>query len=152
MSAPQLDEGLLLGREQTARLFIGFRGDHVHGQHRVGLLQTRRRTEVAPVDIQRLAEQSGGEVGGECIWQTQHGRETRPKQAGSQDPYRHVDTRTGHGTHGLSRDGWLEIAEQLDHVGRKFLGIFITAPQRARGGLIGAWRAAETEIDAPRIE
>ena len=51
------------------------------------------------------------------------------------------------------RPGLAEVVLQLDHVARKVVGVAVeVAPQRERGALVGAGRAAETEVDAPRVQ
>jgi hypothetical protein len=42
---------------------------------------------------------------------------------------------------------------QLDHVLRELVGVrFEVAAQRARGALVGAGRAAQAQVDAPRVQ
>ena len=46
-----------------------------------------------------------------------------------------------------------EVALQLQHVARKVVRVAVQGPpQRERGALVGARRAAETEVDAPGIQ
>jgi hypothetical protein len=84
--------------------------------------------------------------------QAEPGRELGAEQARSQQPHRHLDTRTGHGTHRLAGLGRLEILQKLEHVLREGVGAVEIAAQRPRGGLVGARRTPQTQIDAARIE
>ena len=89
---------------------------------------------------------------GEGVRQAQAGGQLRPEQARPQDPDLQFHAGTGHRLHGLAGLHRFEIRQQLDHVGREFVGRGVVAPQRARGGLVGARRAAEPQVDAPRMQ
>ena len=90
---------------------------------------------------------------GKGVRQTALSRQLCRKQAGAEQPDRHVGARAGHGNQPLA---WLrrgQQALQLGHVLRKIisrLGAF--TPQRAHGCLVGTGRAAQTEVNSSGIQ
>ena len=151
-AAPQVDERLLLGGEQVACLLVGLGRHDIQGQHRMRPGQPLRRAEIAVVQQQRLVHRIGREMGSERVRQPQGGGQLRAEQARAQQPHGHVETCTGHSTHRLALLHRLEIAQHLLHVLRKLLGAVEIAPQRTRRRLVGAWRTAQAQIDAARIQ
>ena len=79
--------------------------------------------------------------------------ELRAEEARAEDPDRHVQAGAGHRLDALPGLGRREVAHQLHHVLREPVGVGREiAAERAGGELIGARRAAEPEVDAPRVE
>ena len=85
---------------------------------------------------------------GEGVGQPERGGQLRAERAGAENP--HVDVRAG--TRRRDDPGLAvvrEIALQFHHVLREGIGVgFQRAAHRAGDALIGAGRAAETEVDA----
>jgi len=91
-------------------------------------------------------------VRGEGVRQAEHRGELGAEQAGAQNPDRDVEA--------FARDranpprlGRLEIVHQLDDVVGELVGVGgEVASKRSGGGLVGARRPAETEVDSTRME
>src|SRR5690606_1556286 len=111
-----------------------------------------RRLEAAAIERNRRAERLRREVRGERVRQPQLGRELGAEQARPEDPDRHVRAGAGNGLHHLSRLRRPEVRLQLEDVLRERVRRYRRAPKREQRALIGAGRAAETEVDAARIE
>ncbi|CAM2186954.1 hypothetical protein PSAC2689_70068 [Paraburkholderia sacchari] len=112
-----------------------------------------RRAELRAIDAQRGEQLVGREVRGERERQAHRRRELRAVQARSEDIERHVQPRARHGAHSLAVHRIGEEPLQLgDVVGKGFGAGVQVAAQCARRGLVGAGRAAEPQVDAPRVE
>src|SRR5690348_3440772 len=151
MAAAQRYEGLLYrGREQL-RLFIGGRDDRVETEHHIGSIELPGRFEPLAIDFDRVDDHLRREVRGEGIGQAEHRRELRAEQARPENPDRYVEALAGDRADAAVLA--FEIAHQLDDVLREAIGVRREiAAHRVRGGLIGAGRPAEPQIDAPGKE
>ncbi|EPZ85508.1 hypothetical protein BURCENBC7_AP5996 [Burkholderia cenocepacia BC7] len=152
-AAPQVDELLLQRREQAPRLVVGLGREHVDADHRMRLRPRGRRPVLRAVDLERPHQIIRREVRRERERQPEHRRELRAEQARTEQPHRDVEPRAGYRPHALAGYRLREIALQLRDVVRKRVRTADqVAAQRARRGLVGAGRAAQAEIDAPRIQ
>ncbi|WP_185658281.1 hypothetical protein [Burkholderia sp. Bp8992] len=152
-AAPQVDELLLQRREQAPCLVVGIRREHVDADHRVRLRPRGRRPVLRAIDLERAHQVVRCEVRRECERQPEHRGELGTEQTRAQQPHRNVEPRAGHRAHALAGHRLREIALQFGDVVRKRVGAADqVAAQRARRGLVGAGRAAEAEVDAPRIQ
>ncbi len=131
--------------------FGGVGGEHVHADHRIGFVEGGRRTKLRAIHLQRRQQIIRREVRGERERQAHCRRELRGKQRRAEQLDRHVQARAEHRAHVLAFHWIAEETLQLrDVVGERFSAAHQIAAQSARGGLIGAGSAAETEIDTPR--
>ncbi|MNY30408.1 hypothetical protein D3C86_1645160 [compost metagenome] len=86
--------------------------------------------------------------------QPHRGGQLRAEQARAEQPQRHLQARAGHRAQALARAHLIEIGLQFFYILREGVGAVVAqlAAQRARGGLVGAGRAAQPEVDAARIQ
>ena len=111
------------------------------------------RLEARPVQLDRLQQHARREVRGKGVGQALLGRQLRRKQAGAQQPDRHLGARTGHGDDGLPRLHRPEQALQLADLAREVVfGFDVVAAQGLHGGAVGAGRAAQAQVDAAGVE
>ena len=90
---------------------------------------------------------------GEGEGQAEIGRELRAEGARAEDPDRHLQPGARHRLYLLTRLGRLEIAHQLDDVLREPVGITQQGSAHRPGGdLVGTRRAAEAQLDPPRMQ
>ncbi|WP_431226190.1 hypothetical protein [Burkholderia contaminans] len=152
-AAPQIDELLLQRREQAPRLVVGIGDEHVDADHRMRLRPCGRRPVLRTIDLERAHQVIRREVRRERERQPEHRGELGAEQARAEQPHGHVEPCAGHRAHALAGHRLREVALQLGDIIRKRVGAAdqVTA-QRARRGLVGAGRAAEAEVDAPRIQ
>ncbi|MCY1424662.1 hypothetical protein D9M71_404180 [compost metagenome] len=93
------------------------------------------------------------EVRGEGVGQAHLRRQLGAEQAGAEQPDRHVAVHAGHGNHRLPRLARAEQRLQLGDILGEVVGAAAAlAAQGARGLRVGTRRAAEAQLDAPRIE
>ena len=126
--------------------------DHVRAHHGVGPVELCRGFEPVAVNLEGREKRIRREMRRERVGQAQHRGQVRPEQARAEDPERHVRAAAGHGLHGLVRRDRAEESLQFEHVLREGVGRARVAPQRPERAAVGARRAPEPEIDAPRIE
>ncbi|MCY1512457.1 hypothetical protein D9M68_469180 [compost metagenome] len=142
------------GGGEVFGLLVAGRGDQRDADHGVGFVQHRRGAEVLPVDAQRVVQVARREVRGEGVGQTLLRRQPGAEQAGAEQPDRYVGALPRRGDDALLRAARAEEHFQFGDLLRKVLAFAqqAVAAQRAHGRLVGAGSAAETEIDAVRIE
>jgi hypothetical protein len=87
---------------EEAGLLVGRSGDHRHADHHVGLGQRRRGPEQAAVEGDGFEQQAWRKVRGEGIGQAALGGQLRRKQAGAEQPDRHVGAGAGNRQHPLA--------------------------------------------------
>ena len=89
----------------------------------------------------------------ECVGQSPLGRQLRRKQAGAQQPDRHMGARPRHGDQLLARLDIAQQALQLGHIARKIVFRFVAVTaQGTHGHRIGPRRTAQAQVDAPGVE
>ena len=151
-AAAQVDEGLLEGGEKPPRLGVGIRGEDVDADHRVGALQPIGGPETGAVERERIGHRGRREVRSERIGESQRRGELRPKEAGAQDPDRHVEARARHCLHRLSGLRQAEPAHQLHYVLGEGVGRARRAAQGARRQRVRARCAPQPEVDPSGVE
>jgi len=83
-------------------------------------------------------------VAGEDVGQAERGGEMGPELAGAEHPDRHLQPLPGRRHHRLAGLGRLEVAHQLDDIGREAVDVADHGPAQGAGGdLVGPRRAAE---------
>ncbi len=82
----QAQELLLQGGELEARLPLAVGGDHVDADHRMGLGPAGGGAILGTVDLQRLQQHGGGEVGSKAERQPHSRRQLGAVEAGAQQP------------------------------------------------------------------
>ena len=149
----QVDELLLQRREEPPRLVICLGREHIDTDHRVRLRPGGRRPVLRTVQFEREQQIVRSEMRRERERQSHHRGELRAEQARSEQPDRHVEPGARHSAHALAGHRFGEVTQQLgDVVGEGVGAADEIATQRAGSGLVGARRAAETEIDPAGIE
>ena len=129
----QDSEHTLMGAAgQELGFLIGRGGDYRHANHHIGFGECRRRFELAAVKINGLEEQAGRKVRCEGIRQTSLCGQLCRKQAGPQQPDRHLGSRTRHRNYLLvglcGRKQLLEISDIPREVGFGFHAITSQCP------------------------
>ena len=90
---------------------------------------------------------------GEREGKAQRGGELGAEQARAEDPDLDVGAGAGEGAHPLARLRLAEVAEQLDDVLGKAVGVaHQRAAERVGGRRVGPGRAPEPEVDPPGVE
>ena len=113
-----------------------------------GPVELLRRLEALAINLERRDQMIGREMRRESVRQPQFGGQHRAEMARSEDPQRHFRSRRRHGLDALAGTRRRQEGLQLQNVLREGLGRFRRTAQRAQRELVGAWRAAEPEIDA----
>ena len=134
------------------RFVAGLGDEGIDAEHGLGLFQRGRRHEIVLIGAHRCHQIVRRELPGEGEGQAEAGGELGAEGAGAQQPDGYVQTGAGHRDQSLAGLGLSEIMPQLIEHLRKVLAIGATAAQRPGGSHVGAGRAAETQIDAARIQ
>ena len=149
----QAGEGLLLGAGEPDSLSVGVGGDDAEAERDVGLVEVLGRPEPCAVDLQRLHQRVGREVRGEGVGQPQRGGQLGAVEAGAQDPHRNPQALAGRGAHRLAGLRRLEIGDQFQHVAWEVVHVAGERAAHSPGGqLVGARRAPDAKVDAPRMQ
>lgn len=144
----------MLGAAGEKRCFrVRCRGDQRHADDGVGPVQVRRGTEAAAVEVQGLEQQGRGEMGGEGVGQAAFGGQSRGKEAGAEEPERHVGPGAGHGDDALAGLGGRQQLLQFGDIPGEILFRLDAVPaQGAHRRRVGARGAAEAQVDAAGVE